>query len=439
MRSKVILLVLSVFLFFTFFFYFGFINPKPVTIFKKGTIIGSYNLSNKSWNTAYPDLLTKLSRPIYLSLTSKSQSITPEEIGISIDRDRLAKLTKTCRFPFLKLLCKNTSNEKIDPESVIIVDNEKLGAFIQSLEKEVQYLAQNTVISFEDYSFRAVSPEAGVLIDKSLFETKSGIARLITSEDIKIKLSPTPIDNVENQHEATRLLIKNMSYPLLIKYGGHPVYIPTDKIGGFIKGEVRDVYLYGVTNFDEISRYLGELQKLYENDAIKVIQKEAVMAIQRALLYRSADYKINSAIILPLEGLPKTNGELHDAYMEVIKSQQRAYRFEHGKLTKIYIVSTGITWDTPAGNYHVLGKQKMTISYFGSWYMPYYIPIGTINGYRFGFHEIPYHMDANGNIYSRDPNTMGSPATGGCIQLYRDDAVELFNWAQVDMPVYVYE
>ncbi|EKD99899.1 MAG: hypothetical protein ACD_22C00139G0001 [uncultured bacterium] len=72
--------------------------------------------------------------------------------------------------------------------------------------------------------------------------------------------------------------------------------------------------------------------------------------------------------------------------------------------------------------------------------MPNYLPIGYIQGkYRFGFHAIPYHMDGNGNIYSRDPNTMGSPATGGCIQLSPKDAEELFNWARVDMPVYVYD
>jgi len=81
----------------------------------------------------------------------------------------------------------------------------------------------------------------------------------------------------------------------------------------------------------------------------------------------------------------------------------------------------------------------MTISYFGNWYMPYYLPVGTVNGYRFGFHEIPYHMDGAGNIYSRDPNTMGSPATGGCIQLTNIDAMELFAWAEVGTPVYIYE
>jgi lipoprotein-anchoring transpeptidase ErfK/SrfK len=80
------------------------------------------------------------------------------------------------------------------------------------------------------------------------------------------------------------------------------------------------------------------------------------------------------------------------------------------------------------------------MSYFGNWYMPNYLPIGYINGqYRFGFHSIPYHMDGAGNIYSRDSNTMGSPATGGCIQLSSEDSLELFNWAWVGMPVYVYE
>ncbi len=72
--------------------------------------------------------------------------------------------------------------------------------------------------------------------------------------------------------------------------------------------------------------------------------------------------------------------------------------------------------------------------------MPWYLPIGTINGpYYFGFHEVPYHMDYQGMIYSRDPETIGSPATGGCIQVLKGQAKEIFDWAEVGTPVYITE
>lgn len=312
--------------------------------------------------------------------------------------------------------------------------------FIKKLEKDYEFMSKNTIISFEDYSFKAPSDQAKVLLDRNMFSDKKHLIELATNKPVKIKVSLDTWDDSEKQLAKTQEIITKITKPLLIKYGRNPIYIPTEKLSDFVDVEQIDNIYTGFIKYDPISAYIKELDQKHANPDIVVMHNEAVEAIRQALLFRATDYQVNNAVILPLEGKAKTDGSLHDTYLEVIKSQQRLYRFEKGKLTKTYIISTGLTLETPAGNYSILGRDRMAISYTGGWYMPTYLPIGYINGsLRFGFHAIPYHMDGAGNIYSRDPNTMGSPATGGCIQLNSDDALELFEWAWVGMPVYVYE
>jgi hypothetical protein len=440
MKGKLFVLALSIFILIFTLANSGYLNYSPVTIFRNKTNIGGLKLSGKTWDEGNRLLNQSLETPIYINLISKSRSVTPKEIGLGIDSNKLSKLTKTCRYSFLRIFCQNTSNEKIDPNDILTVDNQVLESFIDELNSEVQLFADNTIISFEDFSFRAPSPDASVFINRSQFDRKEGLAQLLgNGEKMTINLETKPLDSVDAQHQATTDLIDNMAFPLLIKYGRNEIYIQNEDIQSFVDTKTKDGYLSGFVNEEAISNYLQELHEQYATHDVQVMHNEAVEVLKRTLLYRAADYEINNAVILPLDGKPKTNGELHEVYIELIKSQQRAYRFEYGELTKVYVVSTGLTWETPAGQYQVLGKQKMTISYYDAWYMPNYLPIGTINGYRFGFHEIPYHLDGAGNIYSRDPNTMGSPATGGCIQLNAADSLELFDWAEIGTPVYIYE
>lgn len=413
---------------------------NPITVFKNGTVVGRIDLSGKTLNNGLDILERKFDSPIYLNLDATSRAISLRDIGINYNVDQILKATKICRFRNPRIFCANTSNEPVDKNEFIKVDSTKLNAYLDEFEKELQPLAKNNIVSFEDYSFRAGDKENKLIIDRSIFTNKLDLYNIIDTQTIKIKLNTNTFGNLKALNQQTLVLIENITIPLLIKYGRNPIYIQKSDLKKFILTEDREGITYGKISAEEITKYLETLKVKYAKDDVVILTNEAANAIQNALLFRATDYKVNKAVVLPLEGAPKTNGELSDVYLEVDKAQQRLYRFEHGKLVKTYIVSTGLTWETPAGEFKILGKQKMAISYFGNWYMPNYLPIGTINGgYRFGFHAIPYHMDVNGNIYSRDENTMGSPATGGCIQLTLEESKELFDWAAVGTPVYIYE
>ena len=438
MKSLSVLIALVVISVSAYFIFNGF-DFKSATIFRSNSKIGNIKLDGKSYNEGSALLNKSLNSPIYLNLDFNSRSVTLKELGFSLNTEVLEKLTKNCKLGMLKLFCGNTSNEKLNPINAINVDTQALNLFLDDYDKNIRFLAKNTIISLDNSTFKSPGANATVKVDRSDFEKKENLSKLLNIGSTKITMKLKSVDDKDSQNIATLDLVEKISIPLLIKYGRSPIYIPGEKIHEFIEVVDENGFLTGRVSELKVASYLESLKKDNEKPDVKILTKDAISAIQRAILYRATDYQINLAVILPIEGSPRSKGELHDVYLEVIKSQQRLYRFEHGKLVKTYIISTGLTWETPSGKYEVLGKQKMTVSYFGNWYMPNYLPLGTINGYRFGFHEIPYHMDSAGRIYSRDPNTMGSPATGGCIQLAPEDSLEIFNWANVGVPVYIYE
>jgi D-alanyl-D-alanine carboxypeptidase len=83
-------------------------------------------------------------------------------------------------------------------------------------------------------------------------------------------------------------------------------------------------------------------------------------------------------------------------------------------------------WETPTGDYKVLGKTSVGYSSIGNVWMPYSIQFYG----NYLIHGWPYHDDGTPvpNGYS-----------GGCIRLSTDDAKTVFNFARVEMPILVLE
>lgn len=163
------------------------ISPRDITTAGDKAVS---EVLRKELNEKFPGIpvVSEEFNPDYLHLTDKSRGVTLKEIGIDIDRDKLEKLTQNCRPKKWQILCKNTSNEKIDPNEVISVNSWVLGQFIGNMENDIQYLAKTTVISFEDYTFRAVTPGSKIEIDKSAFTNKENISDWLTSTDNQLKL-----------------------------------------------------------------------------------------------------------------------------------------------------------------------------------------------------------------------------------------------------------
>lgn len=351
------------------------------------------------------------SRSIYVNYPQKSVRVTLSDIGISID---------------------SRKNQ--------VLDRKKFESFKDKLDKEFQYLKNAPNINLETNEFYALGGSSNITLDEKDFLSKINYQTLTAMAEPRIYPKFLEVF-IETENQKANLELKNqiLGTPLTIKAGRMEIGVTQTTLDSFIEKISIDRKEILKINTSKIENYLIREDKARKFPT-EINFKAAGTKLANYLLFRLTEENSSKTFILPINGSFSFSTSLHPKYIEVNKSQQRAYLFENGELKKTLLISTGVTWETPSGNYKILNKVPMTISYSNNWYMPWYLPIGTINGpYYFGFHEVPYHMDYNGMIYSRDPETIGSPATGGCIQVLKGQAKELFDWAEVGMPVYITE
>ena len=320
------------------------------------------------------------------------------------------------------------------------VDNEKFNSFKNKLIGDLNYLAVSPVISLESSEFYQLGEGASLELNQEEFLSQITFGLFLNENEPRIVPKFNESFNSQNNLSSNTILVNKITdKPIQLKAGRTEINVSGETLKTFIKSRNENNKQIMYFDYSQITSYLNEQNRLL-NFASDVDLNMSSAKLSNHLLFRITEENPSRTFILPIKGSYSLSPQLHNKFIEVNKSQQRAYLFENGNNIKTYIISTGVTWETPTGTFKVLNKVPMTISYSGYWYMPWYLPIGTINGpYYFGFHEVPYHMDYKGMIYSRDPETIGSPATGGCIQLLKGQAKELFDWAETGMPVYITE
>jgi len=359
-----------------------------------------------------PEKLSEVnSKGVFINFPNKSIFYNLDKIGVSFDENRERKL-----------------------------DEENFKEFKIFLEKELLYLTKYPVIDLENFTFYGLGENSQVSLNQEKFLEQISWDKVNSQEEIRIKPHFDEIFLSEENKKANEILVKKISsLPLQIKAGRKVFDLKADSLKEFLTYSAENPENKEIISFNQekIIQFLSELNTKNPFPT-EVDYREASSAISRALLFRLTEEKPGKTLVLPITGTYSKDPNLHPKFIEVNKSQQRAYLFENGKLYQKLVISTGLTWETPTGVFKVLRKVPMTISYTNNWYMPWYLPIGTMMGnYYFGFHEVPYQVNYNGLIYSRDPETIGSPATGGCIQVLKGQAEKVYNWADVGIPVYI--
>ncbi len=397
--------------------------PK-IILYVSLTVLGIVFLSlgySKELRSAYikysqqltdEDLKKANNQSIFVNFPNKSQQYKLSEIGIEVLRDK-----------------------KID------IKEEKFGIFRKNLEKELQYLSKNPSISLEKNEFYILGDDAKITLDTNKFLNDLSLENLLTKNEIRIVPHFKEDFSLTQNIQQNQVLIDKMTkQALLIKIGRRVFNLDSQTLKSFTS-KYKDEDQKEIVRLEKskIEDYLKTLSEKFKLPA-EINASEAAQKLTTHLMFRLTEDVHTKTLVLPITSSHKLEADLHPKFIEVNKSNQRAYFFENGKLVKELVISTGVTWETPTGSFKVLNKVPMTISYSRIWYMPWYLPIGTINGpYYFGFHEIPYQVSYNGMIYSRDPETIGSPATGGCIQILKGQAKEVYDWAEVGTPVYITE
>ena len=138
---------------------------------------------------------------------------------------------------------------------------------------------------------------------------------------------------------------------------------------------------------------------------------------------------------------PATDGTLAQKYIEVDKSLQRLFVWEGGFVRKSHIISTGKAGPTPNGNFYIKNHYQNAWSPIANVWTPFWMAFAYNHEIEawLGFHELPYWEGENGEVIRRPFDTLGTPVTGGCIQLDIGDAEELYNWAEDGTLVHIHD
>lgn len=147
-----------------------------------------------------------------------------------------------------------------------------------------------------------------------------------------------------------------------------------------------------------------------------------------------------TAVATTLEDGPTTNGSLAKKYIEIDIQQAKMYLFKDGEMLKSYKVSTGSDYPTPTGNFAIINKVGLGYSRIYHDWLPWWMGFAyskELNAY-FGIHEQPYILTSDGKQVSASPQAIGTPSTGGCVALAPGAAREVYAFAEVGTPVYIF-
>ncbi len=112
-------------------------------------------------------------------------------------------------------------------------------------------------------------------------------------------------------------------------------------------------------------------------------------------------------------------------------SEQHLYAYDNGALVYSYVVSTGSGNSTRAGTFHVL--DKIPNAYGATWniWMPDWMGIYWAGTLENGIHALPI-LPGGGRLWE---GLLGTPVSYGCVVLGIDEALQLYNWADIGTPV----
>lgn len=433
-RNKVIFGLLCINIFLLFFLYSNiFAYPN--------TFIGSTNVSGKTPGQIKNILNTQQSILPKIQVKDRTYQYRYDQLGVVVDEDRaLSDVFRPNRklFPFFQSLF----TRRVIPPPLV---------FTQAYDQFVSDMTFNFGDSTDTVS---VDPETKSLLVAENSETyrfdKNSLQTLILSHfgdythPIYPMLAKVTNETIDQVTDVNQKLANVFSQPIM-------VYLD---MGGTTPGvelkeeDIREATVITVTpalqvtiavNPTALNRVLTRRIHdtgfpIRENLVTQNVEGDFLKAVQ----LRFAGINISAVSTAPDDG-PNTDGSVAGKYIEVDISQQKMYVFADGKVYKTYKISTGLDEPTPIGKFTILNKVDLGFSDIYKVWLPWWMGFsysGRLHAY-FGIHEQPYTLTSDGKPVIRD-NRLGTPSTGGCIALAPGAAEEVYWFATVDTPVYIY-
>ena len=132
---------------------------------------------------------------------------------------------------------------------------------------------------------------------------------------------------------------------------------------------------------------------------------------------------------IPQGSSPDVSGS--GKYILVSISQQHLWAYENGQEIYSFVASTGMHNATRAGSFSVL--DKIPNAYGATWniWMPDWMGIYYAGTLENGIHALPI-LPSGATLWE---GFLGTPISYGCVVLGSNEALQLYNWADVGPPV----
>lgn len=209
-----------------------------------------------------------------------------------------------------------------------------------------------------------------------------------------------------------------------------------------------EVYEFAIKNYDNFTSasILGRLRNLIGKRQIAKVtvatanpNKDFYLIDVPEITPRRLPVSENANFVLSREAID----DLQNCSQVLIKcielnlKTQRLAKWEQGKITKEYVISSGQpAYSTKVGNFSIL--SKVPVAYGGvkgqRWKMPFWMGIYFVGSTENGFHELPFI-----NGVRESSNSLGKPVSHGCVRLGIGDAQELYDWAEIGTPVLIHK
>ena len=118
---------------------------------------------------------------------------------------------------------------------------------------------------------------------------------------------------------------------------------------------------------------------------------------------------------------------------------QEAFLTEYGIIVKTYQISSGApATPTPRGEFQIYKKEDLRVS---GQAVPYRMPkyMSFTKNSAFGLHSLPYlgvSAESSG-FWSEALSHIGVPVSHGCVRFLPDEANEIYEWADIGIPVFI--
>jgi lipoprotein-anchoring transpeptidase ErfK/SrfK len=411
------------------------------------TFIDDIDISNHHFYAVRQNIQEFGKRRIQILINDRIYSYSPADIGIFFDENKFYSFASFKNQPpqalFLEYL-QSIIFKKTTVLSSPILFSEHFYNYFSS--REFDFSEDNPGIQFnQDEKLATFIPQKIFKIDP--LALKKEIQKSIFAGDDEVIASTILKSDVLGVKAESINLQINMAYEAPMT-----VIVP-DNIGPDIFVSVSDLkkissldhefgssdFKFGINdeNFDNFFIEKTADFNLHEDMMLSTDQiKTQILSL---LNQRAAGIKAD-IIIAEIKSKPNTDGLRAQKYIEVDISQQRMYLFFFGKIHKEYLVSTGLYYPTPVGEFKILNKAKNAYSDIYNVYMPYWMAFHygrEVQAY-FGIHELPYFISRDGKRHQRPREFIGSPRTGGCVALDINEAQEVYNFSDINMPVLIF-